>query len=160
MTMDTRIDDKLIEDVCAIEKLFKDAGLDLHALAIKIALNDAIDDAMHENFYGTAKIKENIRAANNIYQSFSEDYSKFTNNKIIDILNSHMEDISMIQDVNNAPKFVKASSGRVLEALQNLISHIKPQNPGLKIDKTTIELIEKLKETAGGSPDGQNYRTG
>ena len=146
-----KINDMLIEDALALENLFRSAGLETHARAIRIALENAKDDVIQEQNYGTDTIYKGLESAVNIHRSVSANLSeKLTNKNIVDILNNHISDIDNIKDIEKAPKFVRANNLPILQVLSSLIEHIKPQDPDQIIDKNTTLLLKQLQHFTGG----------
>ena len=146
-----KINDVLVEDALALEYLFRQAGLEAHARAIRIALEDAKDDVIREQNYGTDTIYRGLESATKIHRAISAELlDELTNNNIIDILDEHIEDIENIKDLEYAPKFVQSNNIPILQTLASLIKHIKPQDPDQKIDKKSTRLLTQLKQITGG----------
>lgn len=147
-----KINDFLVEDALALEYLFREAGLEAHSRAIRIALQDAQEDAIRECNYGTDTVFNGIQSAINIYKTVTSEMSdeKITNSDIIDMLDNNMEDINNITNLDFAPKFVKANNMPILQVLSSLIQHIKTQDPDMPIDDDTKSLLHQLQQVTGG----------
>lgn len=146
-----QIDKALIEDALALEFIFRYAGLEAHARAVRIALEDAKNDIIVEQNYGTKNIYEGLESAININRSIEANISeKLTNKDIVDILNEHIKDINNIKNIEEAPRFVQSNNTPILQTLSSLIKHIKPQDPYSLIDVETDNLLKQLQHYTGG----------
>lgn len=146
-----RINQTLVEDVLELENIFRSAGMEEHARAIRIALENAEEDIIQEKKYGTDNIIDGINSAANLYRSIKANITrKSTNDDLIGLLNDHIDDINNIRNIEDAPKFVKSNNTPIIKSLSSLITHLKNQNPEDKINKNTIHLIRNLKHAICG----------
>jgi len=151
MDKTAKINNQLVEDALALETTFREAGLEEHARAIRIALQEAQEDIIKEQNYGTNTILNGIKSAANLYRSINayiSDESK--NNDIINVLDHHIEDIDNIRNIEYAPKFVLSNNIPILQSLSSLISNLKTQSPYDKINNETKKLIAKLQNSIRG----------
>lgn len=147
----TNINSTLIEDALAIEKVFRSAGLEDHANAMRVILEEANQDFIREQMYGTENIYKGIEAAININRTITAQMANnLNNNDIINILDHHIEDINLIKDLDYAPKFVKSNNAPILHSLASLISYLKEQDPEDSINNKTKKLLCQLQDSIGG----------
>ena len=147
-----KISNILVDDALALEKLFREQGLEVHARAIRIALEEAKTDIIQEQFYGTENIYKGIDSAIQLHRTISaQSLEDISNDDIINILEEHIEDINNLKNIEKAPKFVQANNIPILQTLASLITHIKPQNPANKIDEETAQLVRQLLYFTGGA---------
>jgi len=139
-----QIDEIMVEDMLALENLFRNAGLEMHSRAIRLALEQAKTDIIDEQRYGTENIKSSFDSINNIRKSIEYISEDITNKEIVDILDNHIDDINNIKNIEYAPKFVLANNISALKTLTSLIEHIKTQGPANNIDGITLSLLRNI----------------
>lgn len=139
-----KIEDNIVEDVLALECLFRNAGLELHSRAIRMALEQAQTDIIDEQKYGTNNIKKVFNSINNIRNTFYNIKDNITNKDVIDILENLIDDINNIKNIENAPQFVVSHSNHILKILNILVKYIKTQSPANNIDQKTKSLLNSL----------------
>lgn len=152
MNKNFKINDTLNEDALALESLFRSAGLEAHARAVRIALEEAKNDIILEKYCGTDHIYKIFNSAINLNKTITASLKSdnLTNKKMIDLLDNHLEDINNIQDIKSAPKFVKSNNIPILQTVASLIQHIKTQDPDTVIDNKTRKILQILKKFTGG----------
>ena len=147
-----QIDPQLVSDVLALENSLREAGLEVHARAVKIALAKAQEDVILEQFYGPDNIINFFKSAENLNEVVNQiiENEQSTNNDMINLLDEHSNDVDNLFKAEKAPSFIKMSSIKIAENLSNLVESLKNKNPDDELDKESLsELIEIAKYTGG-----------
>jgi len=142
-----KINNDLVNDILSLETIFRNAGLEEHAIAVRIALKNAEEDIIKEQNYGTDTIYNGLDSITNINRSINnllneEDASI---NDLIKLLNDHIDDLNNIEDLDYSPSFVKKNNIPIIDMIHSMIKYIKNKDPNNKIDEVIKEYLKKLK---------------
>lgn len=150
-----QLDEKLVEDALALEYVFIQAGLDVHARAVRLALEQAKNDIITEKYYGTDNVNNFIRTSAKISDTIADNtVDTMKNADVIDLLEAITDDVAIVANVNEAPKFIKSSADSLMTKISRLINHLKPQDPEATIDKKTRLALRDLSISQGGLFNG------
>lgn len=146
-----KINDDLVNGILNLETIFRNAGLEEHAIAIRIALKNAEEDIVKEQNYGTDTIYEGLNSIKNINKSISNllDEEDASINDLINLLNNHIDDLNNIENLDYSPSFVKRNNIPIIKIIRSIIEYIKDEDPSQVLDKIVKEYLEKLKSLTG-----------
>ena len=146
--MKSYIDKDLIEDALALEILFRESGLNDHAKAVRIALNQAGNDIIQEVEYGVQKSFSVIKSASNIGRKIVLSECK-TNKDVINFLSDQIEDIENISDFEKGPSFIVSSIRPIMDKIAEITNQAQDKNIEQNIDDKTKNLLTEIKKCVG-----------